>query len=229
MSAANEKIRTILEERGADLIRFVDITDFPKEQTLGFGKAILFCMALSKKYILEAAIEIPPPEKDEFLIKEQNVEALADWLADYIRQEGYNAHSQSEKSNAENGYIERAYINPDWTQGISILPQKSIARIAGMGFIGKNNLLITKEYGCAFCMCSVLTDIPLITENRPVIPPRCGTCNECVKICPAKAIKGNIWTINGERESLVDVSKCCCALKCMIVCPWTLKYANQAE
>jgi len=96
-----------------------------------------------------------------------------------------------------------------------------------MGFIGKNNLFITKEYGCAFCMCSVLTNMPVTIENHPVIIPQCGTCDECVKNCPAKAIHGNTWDIGGERESLIDVSKCCCALKCMIACPWTLKYVNQ--
>ncbi|MCL2499764.1 MAG: epoxyqueuosine reductase [Defluviitaleaceae bacterium] len=224
----NEKIRSELVKRGADIVKFVDITTFPKTQTMGLDKAIIFCMALSKKYIIDVIQNgIPPVEKDEYLLKEHNVEALADWLADYIRQKGYNAHSQSEKSNAENGYIERAYINPNLTQGVSILPQKSIARIAGMGFIGKNNLFITKEYGCAFCMCSVLTNMPVTTENRPVIILQCGTCDECVKNCPTKAIHGNTWDIGGGRESLVDVSKCCCALKCMIACPWTLKYANQ--
>jgi len=69
--------------------------------------------------------------------------------------------------------------------------------------------------------------MPVTTENHPIIIPQCGTCDECVKSCPAKAIHGNTWDISGERESLVDVSKCCCALKCMIACPWTLRYAKQ--
>ena len=113
--------------------------------------------------------------------------------------------------------------------GLSILPQKTIARIAGFGFIGKNNLLITKEYDCALCMCSVLTDAPVVTERHPIIPPQCGSCGECVKSCTGKAIRGNEWTIDGGRESVVDVSKCCCPLKCVIVCPWTVKYASRVD
>jgi epoxyqueuosine reductase QueG len=223
----NEIIKNELQKRGADIVRFVDISSFSKNLTRGFNKAVLFCMVLSKNFIADMQNNLPI-EEDEYLKKEHDVEVLADWLSDYIKQNGFTAHSQSEKSNTESGYIERAYIDPKLTQGISILPQKSIARIAGLGFIGKNNLLVTKDYGCAFTMCSVLTDAPIITENNPVIESMCGTCDLCVIKCPAKAIQGNEWTINGGRESVVDVSKCCCALKCMVACPWTFKYASQA-
>jgi len=225
----NDEIERELLERGANIVRFVDISGFPEKQTLGFDKAILFCMTLSKKYILDMLNNMPVDENDEFLIKEQKVEGLADWLAGYIKQKGYYAHSQSEKNNTESGYIECAYIDPDLKQGISILPQKSIAHIAGLGFIGKNNLLVSKKYGCAFCMCSVLTDAPVLTTNHPLISSKCGSYEACVKICPANAIHGNEWTLDGGRESLVDVSKCCCGLKCMTICPWTLQYARQSE
>ena len=223
----NDVIVNELKNHGADIIRFVDISSFPDAQTLGFDKAILFCMILSKTYLIDRFNNLPMDMKnDEYLEKEHKVEALADWLADFIEQMGYRAHSQSEKNNMECGYIERAYIDPEMQQGISILPQKSIARAAGLGFIGKNNLLVTKDYGCAFCMCSVLTDIPVITSVYTIIQPDCGACESCVKACPANALHGSEWSKNGGRESVVDVSKCCCALKCMVFCPWSLKYAG---
>ena len=224
----NDEITRELKERGVDIIHFVDLTELPKEQTLGFDKAILFCMVLSKKYIqriIRNDFQIDY-DNDEYLSKERDVENLADWLSDFIEGRGYRSHSQSEKNNSECGYIERAYIDPELQQGISILPQKSIARLAGLGFIGKNNLLVTKDYGCAFVMCSVLTNAPVITKDYSIIQLDCGTCDICVKSCPANALLGNEWTKKGAREDVVDVSKCCCALRCMLLCPWTIKYAN---
>jgi len=77
-------------------------------------------------------------------------------------------------------------------------------------------------------MCAVLTDAPIFTENAHIIESKCGSCETCAANCPANALLGNEWTISGGREAVVDVSKCCCALKCMVFCPWTLKYATRA-
>jgi len=224
----NDELKNILIKHGADIVRFIDVTCFPTKQTHGYNKAILFCMVLSKEYItsIQNGKEINY-ENDEYLEKEHKVEKLADWLADYIQQKGFKALSQSEKSNLVNGYTEQAYIDPNLKQGISFLPLKAIARVGGLGFIGKSNLLVTQEYGSAFAMCAVLTNAPVFTKNHPIIEPKCGSCEACVINCPAKALLGNEWTIDGGRESIVDVSKCCCALKCMVFCPWTLKYATR--
>ena len=224
----NEEIKKSLLEQGADIIRFVDISCFPKEQSLGFEKAIIFCMILTKKYVTDIrnGKEIDY-DNDEYLTKELKVEKMADWLADFIQGKGFKALSQSEESNLKNGYVEQAYIDPELRQGISFLPLKAIARLGGLGFIGKSNLLVTEKYGSAFTMCAVLTNAPIATENFPIIESKCGSCEACVINCPANALLGNEWTIGGARESLVDVSKCCCALKCMVFCPWTVKYASE--
>jgi hypothetical protein len=47
------EIRTVLFEKGADIVRFVDISGLPEKQTQGFTKAILFCMGLSKEFVLK--------------------------------------------------------------------------------------------------------------------------------------------------------------------------------
>ena len=106
-------------------------------------------MSLSKKYILDirSGKDIDY-DNDEYLIKELKIEKLADWLAEYIHRKGFNALSQSEASNLKTGYIEQAYVDPELRQGISFLPLKAIARLGGLGFIGKSNLLVTEEYRC---------------------------------------------------------------------------------
>ena len=224
----NNEITAALIARGAEIVRFVDISDLPRDQTLGLDNAIIFCTPLSREYIQKmhnTGFRIDY-NTDEYLAKERQVEDIADWLADFIIAKGHRAHSQSSSNNKKCGYTERAYINPSMEEGISILPQKAIAHMAGLGFIGKNNLLVTKAYGCAVAICSVLTDAPVATQSCHIPAPQCGSCNACVKACPAQALSGSQWTSSGGREAVLDVSKCCCALKCMLYCPWTLKYAN---
>ncbi|NJA71805.1 epoxyqueuosine reductase, partial [Clostridioides difficile] len=49
----NDELKSILYNKGVDIVRFVDISEFPINQTQGFSKAILFCIGLSKKFITD--------------------------------------------------------------------------------------------------------------------------------------------------------------------------------
>lgn len=182
------EIKNVLYERGADIVRFVDISKLSIKQTQGFSKAILFCMVLSRKFITDMRNNLQI-DHDEFVEKEHRTDKLADWLAAYIHQKGYRAYSQSEENNMKSG-------NYDEKTRSSILPHKTIARLAGLGFIGKNNLLVTKDYGCAFSMCTVLTDALISTESYPIVFSKCGECDICKRVCPAKAIYGKEWTLS---------------------------------
>lgn len=215
----NRDIEELLQTKGIDIIRFVDISALDVGLTQGFSKAILFCIALSPAFILSVRDEIKP-EQDDFVALEHKTDEIADLLAEYIQQNGYRAYSQSEKSNLQNGN----YDEQSWK---SRLPHKTIARLAGLGYIGKNNLLITEGNGCAFSMCTVLTDAPISTQNAPLVSSKCGSCEVCKSVCPGHAILGNEWSQSGGRESVVDVFKCVCPLKCMIFCPHTLNYARR--
>lgn len=216
-----QNIERMLKDKGADIVRFVDISGLPHTQTQGFSKAIVFCMALKRDFIL-AMRDGKQIEHDDFVEKEHAADALADELAEYIRQRGHRAYSQSEESNFQNGNF-----NPGTKS--SKLPHKTIARLAGLGYIGKNNLLIHEEFGCAFSMCTVLTDAPIVTKNYPSVSEKCGFCDICRQVCPDGAILGNEWSENGGREAVVDVFKCTCGLKCMVNCPQTLAYALQSD
>lgn len=214
----DSEIKKLLYEKGVDIIRFVDISSLSGDQTQGFTKAIVFFMALSRQFVIEMRNGVQT-ERDEFVDKEHETDRLADWLAEYIQGKGYHAYSQSEKSLEENG-------NYDKKTRSSKLPHKTIARMAGLGYIGKNNLLINEKYGCAFSMCTVLTDAPVTTKKYPLVLSKCGKCNICQTVCPGRAIEGNEWSENGGRDALIDVFKCTCPLKCMVNCPQTLKYAQ---
>ena len=124
----------------------------------------------------------------------------------------------------------------------SPLPHKTVAVHAGLGWIGKNCLLITERYGGAVRLSSLLTDAPL-PFDAPVEKSRCGGCSACVERCPAKAFTGATWTPGIEREKLFDWKRCypeqlrrmkqatgietdLCGL-CFAVCPYTQRYLRE--
>jgi epoxyqueuosine reductase QueG len=77
----------------------------------------------------------------------------------------------------------------DWQEQKAHLSHKKIGYLAGLGWLGRNNLLVHEELGSQFRLTSVLTNMPLKTDK----PKRknCGDCRLCVKICPSGAIKEN--------------------------------------
>ena len=95
-----------------------------------------------------------------------------------------------------------------------IFQHKTGASLAGLGFIGKSGMFISKDYGPRVRLTTVLTDMPiqeeafeeLREENRAVFS--CGNCRICVESCPAKAIIGNHYKEGIERDSLIDAKKC---------------------
>lgn len=149
----------------------------------------------------------------------------------FLREAGYSAYAQT---------TDRVQVNE---QHVSPLPHKTVATRAGLGWIGKNCLLVTREYGSAVRLSSLLTDAPLRC-NQAIERSECGSCTLCVKNCPAQALHGALWQAGMEREKLVDVEKCyqkqlelmyaatglredLCG-RCFAVCAYTQKYLHQA-
>ncbi|MDP4144417.1 MAG: tRNA epoxyqueuosine(34) reductase QueG [Bacillota bacterium] len=67
------------------------------------------------------------------------------------------------------------------------LPERYIAWKSGIGFIGKNNMLITEKYGSYVFLGEIITNLELEADEQ--IENKCGECEICIKACPSKAIK----------------------------------------
>lgn len=67
------------------------------------------------------------------------------------------------------------------------LPERYIAYMSGVGFIGKNKMLITKKYGSYVFLGEIITDL-IIEEDKP-IENLCGQCNLCKQSCPTNALQ----------------------------------------
>ena len=230
MSLACE-LKKELRCQGADFTHFVDISKLSNEQNKKFPIAILFGCALSPEYIqkvtntpdyVKKMVENNQMDEDEFHVKELFTDQLADDIAGFLSSKGYSAYSQSEN----NIYLTGFY---DENRKSTPLPHKIIAGLAGLGWIGRHNLLVTPEYGSAISMCTVLTDAPLNTVLNIPVSPQCGDCNICKDVCPVKAIKGSSWDIGTSRDELVDVDKCNTCLKCLVFLPMDTKICEEGS
>jgi epoxyqueuosine reductase QueG len=74
----------------------------------------------------------------------------------------------------------------DWQNQRGHLSHKRVAVGAGLGRLGRNNLLVTPRFGAQVRLVTVLTDLAL-ESDRPV-EDGCGACRACIAACPADAI-----------------------------------------
>jgi len=80
------------------------------------------------------------------------------------------------------------------------LPERYIAWNSGVGFIGKNNTLITEKYGSYVFLGEIITDL-MITPGTP-IQQKCGSCVRCLEACPTSSI------VKGKEGINNDANRC---------------------
>ncbi|MFN3795060.1 MAG: tRNA epoxyqueuosine(34) reductase QueG [Chitinophagaceae bacterium] len=76
--------------------------------------------------------------------------------------------------------------------------ERAWAQRSGLGWIGKNGNLITKQSGSFFFIATLITDLELVYDD-PYVKDFCGSCTRCIDACPTEAILPN---------KVVDGSKC---------------------
>jgi epoxyqueuosine reductase QueG len=124
----------------------------------------------------------------------------------------------------------------------TLLPHKTVATRAGLGWIGHCALLVTPAFGPALRISSVLTNAPL-THAVPIERSHCGICRRCVDACPAGAVTGRSWTAGIPRDQIYDAAACrkkaselataqgidvtICGI-CILACPWTQRYLRRS-
>ncbi len=85
---------------------------------------------------------------------------------------------------------------------------KMAATRAGLGWIGKTDLFISRKFGPRLRLATILVKEPLLSSAKQYNESKCGKCNICVDRCPAKAANGKLWNINVDRDEFYDAFKC---------------------
>jgi epoxyqueuosine reductase len=78
----------------------------------------------------------------------------------------------------------------DWKKQQSHVSHKNVGYLAGLGWIGRNNLLVNPDIGSRFRLVTILTDMPLATDKS--LDQDCSSCRACISVCPAKAIHEDV-------------------------------------
>ncbi len=174
-------LKKFCRDLGIDLFGVADINEIKKDFVLSasllerFDKAVCLGLTLSKSVLEE--IESAPTRL--YFHHYRTANALLDQVAfktaNFMEKKGYFALP-----------IPASQII-DWQNQKAHLSHKRIGYLAGLGWIGRNNLLVNKTAGSQFRIVSILTDMPLKTD-KPT-KQACVDCRLCIEACPVNAIK----------------------------------------
>ena len=220
-----QDLKTVLTANGATLVGFSDLGEKAPAEFPHLRYAVTIVRRLSDTVV--ETIDGKPTIMyfHHYRTTNTKLDLLALDAVDFIEAQGYSALpiAASQSTNTEK----------DAYRGV--FSHKTAAVLSGLGFIGKNALFITPEYGSKIRLATVLTDMPLSPEF-PVMTRGCGSCEICKNACPAKAITGNNYVYGEMRDTVLDARRCSEHMKtykdigrgavcgiCMRVCPYNQK------
>jgi epoxyqueuosine reductase len=226
----NSELNTFLISRGADMVGFADLGEIPANIRRAFPFGISIGVALEPDIVKEIGDGPTPAYYDEYVRINNFLGTLGQSAVEFLKRNGCEASSLS----VTYGHNPATLATP--------LPHKTVATRAGLGWIGKCALLVTREFGSALRVTTVLTDAEM-TVGQPVNASMCGECTACVTACPSHAPSGKNWQPDMPRDSFYNAFACrstsrelamrrigvretICGI-CIAACPWTKKYMEK--
>ena len=191
------EIEKLLLDRGASLVGFCQIDQSPIQNQPDLKYAVTIVYKLSDAVL--KTIEDRPSMAyfQHYRAVNAKLDGLCLDVVSFIEKQGFNAFPIAASQST----------NSDKSAYRGIFPHKTGACLSGVGYIGKNALLYTKEFGSKVRLATVLTDMPL-ERQREIIKGGCGDCQVCKKACPAGAISGINFEVGMKREDFFDAEKC---------------------
>lgn len=161
-----EELKNLLHSCGADLVGNGDMSEV---ENCDYKTGISVAVALPKDIIVDLQTAPTKEYYDLYYTLNAKLNEIVSAGEEFLRERGFAAYAQT---------TDRVEVNQN---NVSRLPHKTVATRSGLGWIGKNCLLITPQYGSAIRISSLLTNAPL-EYDEPINESKCGMCNQCVKI-----------------------------------------------
>jgi epoxyqueuosine reductase QueG len=221
----NTDIVSLLAAEGCHIVGFADLCPLPREVRQDFPYGIAIGLPLTGAAMAANSQDSPALYYEEYEGLNRELGRLATLTASYLVDRGYKALAKTKPTIVE---------TPDHR---TLLPHKTVATRAGLGWIGKCAVLVTAAAGSALRLIAVLTDAPL-APGTPVTASRCpARCTLCIDVCPGHAPNGRQWSVGVPREEFFDAEACRTAARarakdlldieetfcglCISVCPFT--------
>lgn len=220
-----ENLKNYLMKLGTSKVGFADVDGLAK-QFIDLPNGISLVLKLPKETIQLVKNEEYEEYWKSFHREIGQLTKISHKGERYIKSLGYDAFALTMKRN-----------ECDMEKLLSILPYKTIATKAGLGWIGRSALFVTPEYGSAVALGAILTDMPL-EHDMPITDSECDDCTNCQEACPVGAINPQKWNDRLNREDIIDIETCgeyiieqykagLGCTKCMSECKLTQEYLNK--
>ncbi len=110
-------------------------------------------------------------------------------------------YSIREKLNILSSELKKYHTNLNTVFSLDTQPilERDLAYRAGLGWFGRNSMLINKKYGSFFLIGAILCDQEFLDEIKFIEPDHCGTCTACVDACPTDAIDYQTRTVESAK------------------------------
>jgi len=205
-----EKIKNYCQKIGIDVIGFADPALFERYSEENRPQAYIEdseTVIVIGFYLYDIILDAWSHNKGEKIWKRQFADAVVEQFCNRVR-----------RFLLKNGFNSRVI---PYSPGLFL---KEAAALAGIGPIGKNNLLITDEYGSQVRLRALATNAPL-TCGEPITKSEyCNECNICIDSCPSEALSSGKYVkekclqylINNRRklseQVFIDCNVCieCC-------------------
>jgi epoxyqueuosine reductase QueG len=173
----NDELREYAEGEGADLVGVADLNLISPEQNQVNGTypwVVIAAIRLSQAILDEITDHPTKTYYHHYRMVNMALDQLGLSITRFLQSKGHLA------------FPVPASQLVDWENQKGIFSHKHGAVAAGLGWIGRNNLLVTPQYGSQIRLVSILTDASL--EPSAPLTADCGSCRACLDVCPAQAI-----------------------------------------
>ncbi len=195
-------VRRQLPANESSIYGFADLTGLLDPVFKGFNYGISIGQHLDNK-ILDKITDGPTMQYyDHYKKVNDDLTSLSGRIAEDLNRNNIETYRISPTvSSSELDTVYRKTLRTE-------LSHKMVATRAGLGWIGKTDLLITKEFGPRLRLTTILIKEMVRPKTKPMNRSRCGNCTICIDKCPAKAANGKLWNTTIDRDVYFDAHKC---------------------